>query len=187
MTRASSIVAAAPLWRSIVEELFAQDPGVPPPGWQRTRVCTLSGLAPCAHSSKTLGEFFLPGTEPTKSAAGWYDQNGGIVLPPEYAAWCASADNVRGARVEENADELRILAPRQEAVYVVDRLLPARQQQLEFRANHRGNTTWRLNRQTLEPNAEGRIFWQLEEGDWTVEVAEGDARRVHRFHVRRQE
>ncbi len=183
MTRTASITAAAPLWRALLDELFPTDNPLPEPSLPRTTVCSLSGLLPAPASQHTLQELFLPDTAPTQSAADWFTPEGTPLLPAEFAAWCASADNRRAARIADNPSDLRILIPRKDAVYLLDPLLPARQQQVEFRVNQPARTTWKLNGAPLPPDAEGRILWQLAEGDWTLEASNGTTSQTRTFRV----
>jgi hypothetical protein len=43
----------------------------------------------------------LKGTEPQQDSASWYSDEGKLLLPGEYAAWCSSSDNTLGAAVKE--------------------------------------------------------------------------------------
>lgn len=187
MTRTASIVAAAPLWRAIVDDVFEHDTPLPVPELKRTRICGLSGLLSCPNSPRSIGEIFLPGTEPADSANTWFGADGKPALPPEYAAWCASTDNTIGARVSTSSDTLRILVPRREAVFVLDPELPARQQQVEFQASEKKNIRWSLNQQPLEQGPDGRMLWQLREGEWDLEISNGVSRDTRKFRVVRAE
>jgi penicillin-binding protein 1C len=187
MSRTSSIVAAAPLWRVLVDAVLDQDTPLPDPDAQRVPVCALSGLLPAAASPHTVSEIFLPGTAPTEKADTWFDAGGAALLPSEYAGWCASPENSAGARVRNSPGELRILVPRDGAVYVLDHGLPAAQQQVEFYATQREGVVWTINGQPLCPDVRGRILWQLQRGEWTLEVTNGVTRGAHSIRVILQE
>lgn len=183
MARTASIIAAAPLWRAIVDGVFENDVPLAEPVAKRTRVCAFSGLRPCPQSPRSIEEIFLPGTEPVDSAKSWFGADGQPILSSEYAAWCASVDNTLGARVAASPEALRILVPRKEAVFILDPELPVRQQQVEFQASQRANIRWRLNQEELAPGPDGRVFWQLQEGEWDLEVFNGTSRDMHKFRV----
>jgi membrane carboxypeptidase/penicillin-binding protein PbpC len=133
MDNAASIAAAAPLWRRAMDDLLQADHPVPEPRIQRISICTLSGFRPCEQSPATVGELFLPGTEPQTRADDWFASDGSLLLPNEYAAWCASADNHLRATTRPFESELAILAPRDGAVFVIDEALPRAHSNSNFR------------------------------------------------------
>ena len=184
MDHISSIASAAPLWRRMVDDLLLSDHPVPPPKLKRTTICSLTGVLPSRRSPATVGELFLPGTEPRESSANWFAPDGHPLLPPEYAAWVASADNYLGATVRPQANSLIILAPRAESIFVLDENIPLVQQQMELQANLRDGITWKMNGELLASDASGRVLWPLKVGRWTVEAAKGDARTSCTFIVR---
>ncbi len=185
MSQTASIVAAAPLWRSVIDELFEQDPAVPESRLPRTPICTLSGLLVSRLSKSSFKELFIPGTEPTASSASWYSPEGKPILPLEYAAWCATGDNVLGAEVRPDPARLAIINPRKEAEYVLDANLPLHQQQVRFQVNLPANVVWHVNGKEMKPGADGCLLWQLQEGAWTLEVSNGVASQARHFRVTR--
>ena len=191
MGEAIGIHAAAPLWHALLEHLLRarHDPTVPDPALDkslaRRDVCPLTGLLPAPDAGGPPGvpELFLAGTEPTASAAGRFvpDAAGGparLQLPPEYAAWCRSPQNILDAVARPDdpdpaapgAPALAIVCPPDHARYTLDPELSARQQMLELTANTAdpGQIRWTVNGQPLEPQADGRVFWPLARGAWTV-------------------
>ncbi|MGA3170880.1 MAG: penicillin-binding protein 1C [Chthoniobacteraceae bacterium] len=162
-----AIRAAAPLWAATMNLLLRTDHGLPPaPGTLvRRDVCSLTGLLPCAHSPGTVPELFLKGTEPLVDASGYFATDGTMLLPPEYAAWCATADNTIGARVRP---EPRILSPYPGAHYVIDAVLPRDQQMVELTSTLPGGVRWFVNGREVEPQRDGRVFWKLEEGSFLI-------------------
>jgi penicillin-binding protein 1C len=185
MDHAASVAAAAPLWRRMMDDLITADQPVPEPRLPRVSICALSGLRPCEMSAATVGELFLPGTEPQIRADDWFTSAGQLRLPNEYAAWCASADNHLRAITHPDSSDLAILTPRNGAVFVIDDAIPRSQQQLELRANLDSGITWRINGKPVFPGADGRVAWQLEEGEWTLEAANHHAQTSRKFVVRR--
>jgi penicillin-binding protein 1C len=186
MDHASSVAAAAPLWRRMMDDLLVTDHPVPESKLARVPICTLSGLRPCETSPSTVGELFLPGTEPQAKADDWFATDGHVVLPNEYTAWCSSADNHLRATTRPSESDLAILTPRNGAVFVIDDAIPRQQQQLELRANLDRGITWKINGAPLAPSANGRIAWPLEEGEWTLEAANQHTRTSRRFVVRQR-
>jgi penicillin-binding protein 1C len=184
MEHASSVAAAGPLWRRMMDDLLVTDLPVPESKLPRVTVCSLSGLLPSDKSPATVGELFLPGTEPQIRADDWFTPTGQLLLPNEYAAWCATADNHLHAVTRPQESDLAILSPRNGAVFVIDESIPRSQQQLELRANSESGVIWRINGTPVSPGTDGRILWRLEEGEWTLEAANQHTRTSRRFVVR---
>jgi penicillin-binding protein 1C len=162
-----AIRAAAPLWAATMNLLLRTDHPLPPPPATLVRrdVCALTGLLRCAASTRTIPELFLPGTEPLEDASSWFSADGTLLLPPEYAAWCATPDNSIGARVRPAP---RILTPVRGARYTIDSILPRDQQMIELTSTVPGNVQWFINGLPIPPQSDGRIFWQLKPGEWRV-------------------
>ena len=184
MDHAASIASAAPLWRRMMDDLLQSDHPLPEPTLRRVPVCALTGLRPCALSSGTVGELFLPGTEPRDYADAWFAPDGHPLLPAEYAGWCASPDNFLHATLAPEASKLAILSPRDGSVFVMDRALPRRQQQLEFQANLPGKVCWSINGTPLVSRLDGRVLWPLTPGQWILEAANSAGKAIGRFEVR---
>lgn len=187
MDHAASAASAAPLWRRMIDDLLAQtDHPIPEPALARVPICSLTGLLPCAASRGVVRELFLPGTEPRESAAGWFAGDGHLLLPKEYAGWCDSGDNILGATVRPEKEDLAILNPRDGAVFKLDTGIPLAQQQVEFQANIPDGVTWTMNGAPLAADTTGHVLWQLKEGDWTLEADNGVVRAKSRFSVRKE-
>ena len=184
MSHAASVLAAAPLWRTVLEECLSADPHVPESTLPRTTVCALSGLLPAAAGTKTLSELFLPGTQPVETAESWFDAAGRPLLPEAFSGWCRSRENHLQASVRNRPEALAILTPRKDAVYLLDRQLPESQQQVEFRISQPERVRWKLNGEALSGGEGGRILWALREGQWTLEVSNGVTTATRTFHVR---
>jgi penicillin-binding protein 1C len=162
-----AIRAAAPLWAATMNLLLRNDHPLPPPPSTLVRrdVCALTGFLPCPRSPATFAELFLPGTEPREDASSFFSASGALLLPPEYAAWCASSDNAVGAQVRP---EPRILTPTPGAHYRIDTILPRGQQMLELTSTLPGNVQWSVNGHPITPQPDGRTFWKLEPGSWQI-------------------
>ena len=183
MSHTASVIAAAPLWRRVIDRLLEQDHPVPEPKLPRRPVCSLTGLLPCPRSPGTIGELFFPGTEPTETAEGWFAPDGHPVLPMEYAGWCASGHNRWQATVRPHFAQLAILSPRDKAVFLMDENLPVSQQQVEFRINIPEGATWKLNGKPLSAPNNGRLLWQIQPGEWSLEVSNQAAQVTSKFVV----
>ncbi len=158
-----SVHSTAPLWKAIMQYLDALgDRPVPEPQPSETlhavRVAAETGLLPRA-GEPTLREWFLAGTEPTENAASWY-QDGALLLPREYAQWCLSPQNHLGARVRP--DGLRILFPRDGAVFLYNDHLTALQQALVPQSDTPPDV-WLLNGKRLDAP-----LIPLRRGQWTL-------------------
>ncbi|MGB8354914.1 MAG: hypothetical protein WCD79_13545, partial [Chthoniobacteraceae bacterium] len=150
---------------------------------RRVQVCSVTGLRPCAASPATVGELFLPGTEPREKADAWFSPDGHALLPAEYAGWCGTGDNYLGATVRQDGASLAILTPREGAVFNLDGSIPQSQQQLELQASDANGVAWSINGERIAPDGEGRVLWQLKAGDWTLEASNGTQKVVARFSV----
>jgi penicillin-binding protein 1C len=128
-----AVRAAAPLWASMVRHLLAHgDEPLPEPSGRLMRmdVAAETGLLP-RPGEKTVPEWFLPGTAPTLPAASMYADVDGretLVLPPDYAAWCASPENRLAAVARSGSFD--IVFPRDGSVFEWNPHLPAGQQVL---------------------------------------------------------
>jgi penicillin-binding protein 1C len=115
MIGSSGVTGAAPIWHDVMEAIHAGKPErwfPQPDGLEQGEICGLSGLLPTPACPDRAREWFLAGTTPTVSDT-WHirlpiDPASGLlaapdcpagasvertyaVLPPEYAAWAASA------------------------------------------------------------------------------------------------
>jgi penicillin-binding protein 1C len=191
MDSTSSIEAAAPLWRATIDILLAGDDGCPTPdgieGLASADVCRLTGRIPTKESPGVVKEWFLRGTEPTETAAVWLKpgtERARLVLPREYAAWCASVHNYLGAEVPE-LEELVIRNPTEGGVYVVDGDIPREQQQLVLDAQGpRGaEVAWKIDDQPIGRTKEA-FLWALEPGEHEALALSGATSARVRFSVR---
>lgn len=166
MKEALSIKAAAPLWAAIVDGLLPHDAPVELPV-EKDRL---------VHAA---GEWFLRGTESASDASLPVAQ-GHLLLPAEYAAWCASPYNTIGA-LYPAAERLAIVRPLNGAHYELDPALPRPQQKLElactggeFRTVH-----WFVNDRELHTPPGGKTYWPLEAGEWRIRAsADGHSHEV---------
>ena len=93
------------------------------------------------------------------------------MLPREYAGWCASSDNTRGAQVRPEA---RITNPMANARYEIDPALPRTQQMIELTATLGNEVQWFINDAPLVAQHDGRYFWPLTPGEWKLRAVGHD-------------
>jgi penicillin-binding protein 1C len=162
-----AVRSAAPLWAAIIHEILRNDHPISPPGTNliKREICAATGLLPSRFSSEKLSEFFLSGTEPTQNSSAWFTSQGKLLLPGEYASWCSSRDNTFGAMI---LPEPRITNPRSGAIYKLDPVLPPKQQMIELLATIGSDVRWFVGDEPLPAQPDGRFFWQLTPGQWTV-------------------
>jgi penicillin-binding protein 1C len=169
-----AIRAASPLWAAIMRELLRQDHPLDSPAHDekllRAEICRATGLLPSRFSTATMNELFLAGTEPRESSAGYFANDGKLMLPDAYARWCASRDNAIGAHVRS---DFRITSPALNARYQIDSVLPPSQQMLELTAACASDVQWFVNGARVTPERDGRFFWQLAAGEWNVRAVSG--------------
>lgn len=187
-----AIHAAAPLWHELMEYLLSErkDPMVPDPlvGERLVlqEICPLTGLLPAPEAGSpqpSVRELFLSGTAPTESAATHFarvrpDEPPRLRLPAEYAAWCRSPQNSLGAVADPEPDKpLAILSPPDGAAFVLNEELPGGQQMIELTSSAPvpAEVRWTVNGRPLAdytpPRADGRVFWPLARGEWSIEAA----------------
>lgn len=174
-----AVHSAAPLWAAMMKHLYASgDHPLPEPQpsekLHSLAVARETGLLP-RPGEQTVKEWFLNGTEPRENAASWYDASGALMLPKEYAAWCASPQNRLGAKLRPG--KLAILYPREGAVFALNPHLPAGQQVLPLKSSW-PNCEWFLNGKKL---AAPEV--PLTRGEWTLTAREAGEEAVARYSV----
>jgi penicillin-binding protein 1C len=164
-----AVQCAAPLWAAVMHELLRNDHPIPPPGETlvKREICAATGLLPSRFSPAKITELFLPKTEPTQDSLTQFSDEGKLLLPVEYASWCSSRDNALGATVRP---EPRILNPRSGASYQIDPVLPPKQQMIELLATIGSDVHWYVDGAAIPPQPDGRFFWQLAPGEWSLKA-----------------
>jgi penicillin-binding protein 1C len=164
-----AVQCAAPLWAAIMHELLRNDHPLPPAtdAVLQREICVATGLLPSRFSPGKINELFLPGTEPIEDSSAWFSDEGKLLLPAEYASWCTSRENVFGAMV---LPEPRIVSPRPGAAYQIDSVLPAKQQMIELLATMGSDVRWYVGGKPIPPEPDGRFFWQLAPGEWSLKA-----------------
>jgi penicillin-binding protein 1C len=153
-----AVRSASPLWAAMMHELLQRDHPLDPPQENerlvRREICAETGLLPSRFTGSTINELFLKGTEPTKDSANWFSSDGKLLLPSEYAGWCASANNTRGAHVRPDS---RITNPIANARYEIDPVLPRSQQMIELTVTLGDGVQWFVNGARIVPQRDGRF------------------------------
>ena len=146
-----TIESAAPAWKEMVIYL-AKSKGSQPLAnstTARIKIDSLTGLLPCKHTKSLIEEIFLPGTEPSKDSMEFYDSNGNIQLPEEYAGWCSTKDNYLSAKVRPSlTGGPRILSPSDGSIFLIDHEIPADQQRITLSSDAH-QTRWKVNGRSL--------------------------------------
>jgi len=179
-----AVRAATPLWAAIMRELLRRDHPLDPPEDDKfaksnpscgelvqREICKTTGLLPSRFSAATMNELFLAGTEPRENSTDYFASDGKLILPDAYARWCAGRDNTIGAHVRS---DFRIMSPPPNAHYQIDPVLPSSQQMVELTAACANEVEWFVNGQRVTPERDGRVFWQLAAGEWSVRAISGD-------------
>lgn len=185
MQQVSGVVGAAPLWHRIMLHLhhnYEPKPLPSPVGMVKRPICAISGLKPTPACPSVVQEYFsledLPDYENnldnfyqvlTPSAAGKPAQYS-LNLPQQYDRWLAMQD-----RSPLYSSTLKILFPQNGDSFL---FAPKNRsaQKLEFKLAGTSDrpVEWRLNGQKLPAVASNSYFWQLQPGEWTLEVKSGE-------------
>lgn len=176
MNAALAVHSAAPVWSAISQYLLSQGDSPLPapetgPGLEQGEVARETGLLPRS-GELTVHEWFLPGTVPVVSSATMYERQGDrdvLVLPAEYAGWCAGSQNRLGA-VTESGD-LEILFPKNGATFVFNPDLPAARQML-FPTATDPDCEWFVNGEKIDS-----ARFPLQPGEWTLTAKSGAQER----------
>jgi penicillin-binding protein 1C len=164
-----AVRAATPLWAAVMQQLLRRDHPLNPPMENerlvRREICKTTGLLPSRFTSAKLSELFLAGTEACEDSSGFFASDGKLLLPEAYSRWCASRDNSIGAHVRS---DFHITSPPPNARYEIDPVLPRSQQMIELTAAFAGDVNWFVNGGRVSPGEDGRFFWSLAPGEWTV-------------------
>jgi penicillin-binding protein 1C len=164
-----AVRAATPLWAAVMQQLLRRDHPLNPPTENerlvRREICKTTGSLPSRFTSAKLSELFLAGTEPCEDSSGFFASDGKLLLPEAYSRWCASRDNSIGAHVRS---DFHITSPPPNARYEIDPVLPRSQQMIELTAAFAGDVDWFVNGGRVSPGEDGRFFWPLAPGEWTV-------------------
>jgi hypothetical protein len=85
-----------------------------------------------------------------------------------------------GARVRGTA---QITTPRANSHYLIDPMLPRSQQMIELTSTIEPGAQWFVNGERQTPQSDGRVFWRLAPGEWTVRAVTGTVSVEERISV----
>ncbi len=178
-----AVQCAAPLWATIMHELLRNDHPIPAPDQAlvRREICAATGLLPSRFSPGTITELFLPETVPVQDSSVWFTDDGKLLLPGEYASWCSSRENAFGAMI---LPVPRIINPRPGATYQIDSVLPPKQQMIELLATIGSDVSWFVGGAPIPAQPDGRFFWQLTPGEWSLKARGRNGTVEEKFTVK---
>jgi penicillin-binding protein 1C len=192
MQETLAIKSAAPLWAAMTRKLMEEDRPLDPVESDkklvRCDVGKLTGLLPSTAVEERVSESFLRGTEPQGNSTSWFKTIAGrkrLVLPDEFAEWCRSPQNYLDA-ITAPDEKLVITNPKAEVKYEISPALPEAQQMIELAATKSEGVEWFVNGRKIVPQLDGRVLWQLQPGEWTLEASDGGTRVASRFSVEKE-
>lgn len=196
MQGVSGVTGSAPLLAdlfALVRERHGETTWFPtPPGILTVRIDPRTGKRLTAQSPTVRlqrSEHLTAAQLPAIATRSDYDAQGRALLPPEYTAWCASADNWLGDLVicpppAGTAEELRLLQPAEGAVYHLDPDLPDGGRRLRLRSNRDPDPALSWVCPTLElTQQDGTWTAHLTPGEHLLTLRIGDQQRQARLTV----
>ncbi len=184
MRQVAGITGAAPLWSRIMVRLHGErEPEglLAPIELVKKPICVLSGLRP-GGACPVVQEYFYPEDlgdyerrVDTVYAVG-KDGRVRLNLPSEYDEWLAmQRENPLGR------GKLRIVSPRGGDYFLLRSGVGRQRLALRLADGGSGEVTWWLNGQRI--GAGNEVFWDLQPGDWRLQVRQGKATDEVRFEV----
>mgnify|MGYP006268797079 CR=1 FL=1 len=157
----SGVTGAAPLWNRIMLHLHEnQEPAAfsPPVGMEKRPICAETGLSPTPDCTSIVQEYLY--TE--------NNQQLDLENPPK------------------PAPSLKIIFPENDDYFILN---PGESQPLEFKLNliPKQPIEWWLNGKKLATNNSNSIFWDLQPGNWNLQVKMGEITDKISFQVQLSE
>jgi penicillin-binding protein 1C len=182
MRQIAGIAGAAPLWSRIMVRLHeGAEPGdlAAPIGLVKKPICALSGLKPTEACPTVVQEYFYPEdlVDYERQVDRVYEVVQGrlrLNLSSEYNEWLALQ-----RQHPLGQGRLRIVSPREGDYFLMsggERLV------LRLADGGSGEVSWWLNGRRIGAGRE--VFWDLQPGDWRLQVRQGEAMDEVRFQVR---
>jgi penicillin-binding protein 1C len=168
---------------STLLQTFTQTPAFPPlEGYEKHRICTLSGLLATPDCPHTIEEWFLPGTAPQPCT--WHRPGSPRAqYPQEYSQWL-SLYRYRSPDGFQN-NPLSILRPRPNSRFFRDPTIPQENQSMQIEALGQG-----VGRVFIGDNLihQGpfplRFWWPLEPGRHVLKIEDEITSKSLEFEVR---
>ncbi|AFY40161.1 penicillin-binding protein 1C [[Leptolyngbya] sp. PCC 7376] len=185
MNGVSGVMGAAPLWREIMLQLHKDnEPGAfpKPNGMVEKSICALSGKKSTGLCPAIAQEYFYPedlAQYETDTDDFYQEINGEIqlTLPAEYNDWLATQ-----TRIDVPQSGLQILFPNDG-----DRLLSfpgdPNKLQIQYQTINDQPVQWFLNEKPWQPSDSTNPKLNLQPGNWTLQIKQGDADHQVSFTV----
>jgi len=130
MHEVSGVTGAAPILHDIFVQLhsrYGTSWYARPPGVEEHDIHPLTGKILTASHTDAVGEKFLSGHLPQVENASDYDEEGRVILGPEYQEWQASAQNLLGDKIAgvSLAADLHLVTPVAGTTFVIDPDIPS--------------------------------------------------------------
>ncbi|NJK36431.1 MAG: penicillin-binding protein 1C [Oscillatoriales cyanobacterium RM2_1_1] len=199
MQKVSGVTGAAPLWSQIMLHLHqgkSPQPFTKPTKLVQLPICATTGLKPTETcSSGIVSEYFYPET------LSQYQQNStGFELTSEYHEWLSKQSagdlhhfgmqsQVESSRIKNSqikSSQIKIISPQKDDYFLT---LPGQSVKLQFKVmtDSQEPIEWRLNHQKLAVESSANLFWEVPEGEWELQVQQGENRDLIQFQVRAAE
>ncbi len=176
MQNVSGVTGAAPLWNRILLYLHeTQEPAKfpPPEGLVELPICATTGLRPTADCSGGIVlEYF-----DQKNIYEYEQKSPQIPLNSEYNEWLS-----RQYHPQLTKNQLKIISPQADDYFVMN---SGEASQLEFKIINlsQQSVEWWLNGKQLKMQSANSLFWQLQPGQWTLTVKQGNQQDTIQFQV----
>ncbi len=148
MEQVSGVMGAAPLWNRIMLHLHEDhEPGKfpPPEGLIKLPICAQTGLPPQADCTSLVQEYINP------------EDQKNVKIEPKLVT----------------RRSLKIAFPKNDDYFLI---YPNESQKLEFQLSTKPPqpVEWQLNGKKLALQSTNSLFWQLQPGEWTLQIKMGD-------------
>ncbi|MBD2483890.1 penicillin-binding protein 1C [Planktothrix sp. FACHB-1365] len=176
MQNVSGVMGAAPLWNRIILHLHeTKEPGnFPKPlGFVQLPICATTGLRPTPDCSGGIVlEYF-----DLKKVSEYYQKSPQIKLNSEYNEWLS-----RQSHPQLTQHQLTIISPQTDDYFVMN---SGDASKLEFKITNPSQqpVEWWLNGKQLNVQSANSVFWQLQPGQWTLTVKQGNQQDTVQFQV----
>ncbi|MBE9146160.1 penicillin-binding protein 1C [Planktothrix mougeotii] len=176
MQNVSGVTGAAPLWNRIILHLHeTKEPGnFPKPlGFVQLPICATTGLRPTPDCSGGIVlEYF-----DLKKVSEYYQKSPQIQLNSEYNEWLS-----RQSHPQLTQHQLKIISPQADDYFMMN---SGDASQLEFKIINPAQqpVEWWLNGNKLKVQSANSLFWQLQPGQWTLTVKQGNQQDTVQFQV----
>lgn len=179
MREVSGVTGAGPIFHAIMDHLHSAR-GT---SWYRTppeiverAIHPLTGKLLAADDPRAIREKFLADRLPPDESRHDYDQDGKVLLGPEYAQWSQSGENGLADRVTLATDSpLRIISPLPGSTYVVDPDIPS-SRSIPLAVTGAGRVSWKSDSLKCV-DEHGRQMARASEGEHRLIVTDLDSGR----------